>query len=191
MRVFDALGPRRSTTRVCKCNDGLFVFGLGIQRTPSLRAALGVVLQPFQYRAIKRPAQLSLGGIRVRVHKNRHARVGRTVRCEQVLELKVSDDDVDLSMLENVLDVIRLEPIVDANGDGASRRYAEDGLQEGRGICAKDAHALMVVLAQVVREPAGAVGGLDVGAAEDSVVSRHMVDCGRLYHGREGEPVAE
>lgn len=87
-------------------------------------------------------------------------------------------------MVENVVDVDRLETVVDADLERSAGGNAVDGFEEGGRVWREDPDPLVAFGLDVVGEAAGAVGEFLVGAAEDLAVGCEM-DYGFSLEGEE------
>ena len=95
---------------------------------------------------------------------------------EQVHKLRIHDDTVHIRVVENVLDILRFQPIVNRHVDRRCASNAKDTLQKGGGVGAEDADASVAFLLEVVGEAARAASGFGVGVREDFAVGGAVVD---------------
>lgn len=106
--------------------------------------------------------------------------VGLAVFVEEVLIFGVDDDAVGVAVVKDVGDVVGFEAVVDCDVDTACGADAEDAVEEGRGVGAEDAYALVAFLADVVCETFRAVCKFGIRALEDGIVGGAMVDGGGI-----------
>jgi hypothetical protein len=94
-------------------------------------ARLAIKRQPIIHSPIERPTRLALRRIGIRI--NNHRNIGMTLAetAQQMLKLGINDNRIHLSMIENVLNILLLQPVIDGNLDSTRGSNTVNRFQEG------------------------------------------------------------
>lgn len=115
--------------------DFILILRLDHQIVPSLVSVLAVIFKTLADHVVELPAQFALGGIGVLVHDPPN---GWVEPVQKVDVFPVNDNEVNLSMVENVVDILVLQAVVDSDVDSTGGGDTEEAFEEGGGVWAED-----------------------------------------------------
>ena len=114
VREFDALWPRRRSRGIRESYHGFFVGRLDRQIGPSLGTLLLVQSQALRNSVVELPDRIPLVIDVVIIDNDRDTQMRCSVALQQAHKLLINDDSLRIGVIEDVRNVLRLQPIVDS-----------------------------------------------------------------------------